>query len=469
MLQYNLTVGLVPIRRDVSPRPGIFNWEKAEQRGRRIVRYIEDTYTDDQTRFLDLDDLNAEGLLITEADALTVAKKFRDAGADCIVLINCNFGNEEAAGLLAQQLGLPTLLWAPLDDEFLPDGSRFTDSQCGIFGMSRMLQRLNAPFTFLETCRVESDIFRDGFRAFLSVACMVKNFRGNVNRPGLRVVQVGSRPKPFCSVIVNEGELMQKLGVRVIPVNLALTLGRLDKILAERADECAAYADVFRSRYAVDEKTEPKLTQLAALILLYKDIFKDYDADVISSECWTALLPARGIVPCAAFSVLADEGYIVGCESDIHASITMALLKCAARGKAAPFLGEFTVRHPEDRDVELLWHCGPFARSLKASDSEASIRDMRAWFRVQNGTYTIARLDQDNGNYMLLSGVCESADGPYTFGTYLWARFKNLPAWERKLVEGPYIHHMSEIAGDHTAALREFCRYAGITPDEVDA
>ncbi len=57
MLQYNLTVGLVPIRRDVSPRPGIFNWEKAEQRGRRIVRYIEDTYTDDQTRFLDLDDL----------------------------------------------------------------------------------------------------------------------------------------------------------------------------------------------------------------------------------------------------------------------------------------------------------------------------------------------------------------------------------------------------------------------------
>ena len=30
-----------------------------------------------------------------------------------------------------------------------------------------------------------------------------------------------------------------------------------------------------------------------------------------------------------------------------------------------PFFGEFTVRHPEDPNAELLWHCGPFAYSLK--------------------------------------------------------------------------------------------------------
>ena len=41
MLQYHVTIGLAPMRRDVTPRPGIFNWEKAEERGRRIVDYIE--------------------------------------------------------------------------------------------------------------------------------------------------------------------------------------------------------------------------------------------------------------------------------------------------------------------------------------------------------------------------------------------------------------------------------------------
>ena len=40
MLDYTVRIGLVPMRRDVSPRPGIFNWEKAEERGHRIVDYI---------------------------------------------------------------------------------------------------------------------------------------------------------------------------------------------------------------------------------------------------------------------------------------------------------------------------------------------------------------------------------------------------------------------------------------------
>lgn len=59
-------------------------------------------------------------------------------------------------------------------------------------------------------------------------------------------------------------------------------------------------------------------------------------------------------------------------------------------------------------------------------------------------------------------------EGPYTFGTYLWARFQNLDAWERKLVEGPYIHHMAEIEGDVTDILREFCKYVpSLVPDTV--
>ena len=52
-----------------------------------------------------------------------------------------------------------------------------------------------------------------------------------------------------------------------------------------------------------------------------------------------------------------------------------------------------------------------------------------------------------------------SAEGPYTFGTYLWVEFDNLRAWERKLVEGPYIHHMAEIEGDYTDVLEEFCKF----------
>ncbi|MEE1198406.1 MAG: 5-deoxy-glucuronate isomerase [Acutalibacteraceae bacterium] len=37
-LNYKVKIGLVPIRRDVTPRPGIFNWEKAEERGVACVK-----------------------------------------------------------------------------------------------------------------------------------------------------------------------------------------------------------------------------------------------------------------------------------------------------------------------------------------------------------------------------------------------------------------------------------------------
>ena len=162
-------------------------------------------------------------------------------------------------------------------------------------------------------------------------------------------------------------------------------------------------------------------------------------------------------------------GYIISCESDMHGAISMVLLAAAARGKKVPFFGEFTVRHPENKNAELLWHCGPFAYSLKAPDSVAKNVNMRQWFRVKDGDYTIARMDQDNGKYTLLGGQFSSTTGPYTFGTYIWAQFDNLSKWERKLIEGPYIHHMAEIEGNYTEELNEFCKYIpNLEIDTVD-
>ena len=84
---------------------------------------------------------------------------------------------------------------------------------------------------------------------------------------------------------------------------------------------------------------------------------------------------------------------------------------------------------------------------------------MRGWFQVKAGHYTVARIDQDHGRYSVIAGECESTSGPFTNGTYLWAQFRDLDAWERKLVEGPYIHHVPEVAGDYTAEIKEFCKY----------
>ncbi len=461
MLNYSVKVGLAPVRRDVTPRPGIFNWEKAEERGVRYVKYITEHFTQEGVSFVNVDGVNDRGIIYTEADAEAMAKRFIDEQVDAVLIINCNFGNEEAAATLAKKVGKPVLLWAPLDDVFEEDGTRYTDSQCGLFGMSRQFMRRKIPYTYIPNCRVEDKTFSEGLERFITVACMVKNFRG------MRVGQVGLRPKPFCSVIYNESELMEEFDIRVIPINMAVVIDRYNKILAERMEECKKGAEILRRDYEVDDLSADKLEKIYAFVLLYIDLFRDFDLDVMASECWTSMQLALNAMPCAAFSILADMGYVIACETDVHAAITMGLLKCSTRGKKIPFLGEFTVRHPEDENVELMWHCGPFAHSLKHKDSHSKLVNMRPWFYVHDGEFTVARMDQEYGKYSILNGTCKSDKGPMTFGTYLWGRFNNLPLWEKRMIEGPYIHHVSEIEGDHTAEFEEFCKFIGNVTDEV--
>ena len=202
----------------------------------------------------------------------------------------------------------------------------------------------------------------------------------------------------------------------------------------------------------------------------YVGIFEEYHLDVISAECWTATPQLfDGLAPCAVYGLLNDLGYIVSCESDMHCAMTMVLLQSASLGKGKPFLGEFTVRHPSNRNAELLWHCGPFPLSVKAPDCPAELVNQREWFRAKDGTYTVARIDQDNGSYMILPLVCRTVPGPQTHGTYLWGEFENLQKVEDRLLDGPYIHHFVEIEGDYTAEIKEFCKYfPNLKIDNVD-
>ena len=447
MLNYNVKIGLVPMRRDCTPRPGAFNWEIAEARGREIVAYIEEHYATENVTFADLKGVIPVETFYAESDVEKVAAHMRAEKVDALLMINANFGCEEAAALLAQEMNVPVMLWAPLDERFDADGMRYTDSQCGIFGISRQMQRYNIPFTFLNSCRVSEQKFAEGLDRFARVACMVKNFRG------MRVGQVGMRPKIFCSVIFNEGELMQRFGLHIVPINNALVAKKFNKILQERDAELVEGEKLFLERYDVDDFTKPLLKRIYAFVLLFKELFEEYNLDAISSECWTSMEMACGVLPCSAYGFLLDEGYLVSCESDMHAAITMALLSCASFGKNPPFMGEFTVRHPQDENVELLWHCGPFPYSLHREGKKPVEYIQRQWFEAKHSKYTVARFDQDDGKYMILNGTCESADGPFTNGTYVWGRFNDLDKWERRLIEGPYIHHMVEIEGDYTKEI----------------
>ena len=454
MLSNSVKIGLVPLRRDCTPRPGQFNWEFAEERGRKTVDYIEKHFANSHISFVDLKGVIDVEVLWSCNDVDKVTGHFRKNGVDAVFLIAANFGNEEAAGLLAKKMGKPVLLWGPQDDApDMTDGMRYTDSQCGLFGISRQLMRMNVPFTYIENCRVDSEKLRHGVDSFARTVCAVKNFIG------MRIGVIGQRPMPFCSVICNEGQLMEEFDIHLIPINLALIKDRYNKISEKYPKEIKAGAEKIRAMYELDKVSDELAEKQYVFYILFKSLFEEFKLDTISAECWSALQLLVGAMPCTVYGMLADEGYIISCENDVHAAMTQAVLKSLSFGKKPPLFGEFTIRHPVDENAELLWHCGQFAYSARKKGSFCRCFNMRENFEAESGHYTVARIDQDHGRYSVIAGGCDSVSGPYTNGTYLWARFNNLDAWERKLIEGPYIHHVSEIEGDYTAEIKEFCKY----------
>jgi L-fucose isomerase-like protein len=455
MLDYTLKIGLAACRRWLpGKRTGIFNPDYARANKKCVESWVRDHYTDSQTAFVDLAFLNDEGMMFDVAQADVIAETFRQQHVDAIFIINCNFGCEEVAARLARLMQVPTLIWAPQDTIFEADGTRYTDAQCGLFALSKQLTRYHVPFEHIENCPVEAPVFARGFEQFLSVACMLKNFRK------LRIAQVGMRPRPFTSVIFNEGELVERFGIDVVPVNMPVVTEHFNAVWQDRQADLAADCQTLKALYpdtgGLDDEA---LRRMAAFKETFRRIMAETGCQIICTECWTCMLQTVQAMPCIAMSMLADEHLIVTCESDVCGAISMALLSCAARGRAVPFFGEFTLRHPDNPNAELLWHCGPFAGSLKKPESPARLFNMKPSFAVKDGTYTIARFDAAEGRYQLLDGKFQTTSGPYTFGTYLWAEFDDYRKWERKLIYGPYIHHMAEIAGDYTDVLEAFCRH----------
>ena len=455
MIDYKLRVGVVAIRRLIKEPPkriGLFQSDYAVDSKDATLKFLRENYQDENTEFFDINWLNEEGLLRFDKDCDKVVDYFKEKKVNALFILNCNFGEESVAGIVAKKMQVPTLLWGPRD-RFFDDEQRYTDTQCGLFAMSKQLKRNNVKFSYIENCDLTDPAFATGVERFLGVACMVNNFKN------IRILEIGARLKPFKSIMYNELELCEKFGVDIVSINLVETMNTLKAMYEEKQELLEKELVDLKKTYDCGTLDDVSLKKILTVVHYFEDLSKTYGSNIIGTDCWSGFASGWGVPPCLAMSIVADKGIFVTCEGDILMSITNVLLISATRGKGRAIQGEFTSRHPENDNAELLWHCGVFPLSCKADDEKAKIFSMKPSYRVKDGRYTIARFQAEKGKYYLLGGEFNTCKGPKTFGTYMWAEFNDLPKLERKLIEGPYIHHVTEIYGEYDSYLREFAKY----------
>lgn len=448
-----IKLGLAPTRRFC------FSIEDAH----KYKKLVENKLKQWKVNFINIDSVNQEGLLISNEDSKRAAELFKKEKVDAVFSPHVNFGTEEVVSMMAKEVGKPFLLWGPRDEKPLEGGVRLRDTQCGLFATSNVLRKYRVPFTYIVNSRIDSKLFERGFKNFLQSVNVVKNFIG------ARIGQISTRPANFYTVIVNEQELLSRWGIELVPITLLRVVNAIKNLIKHDKrvkEEIIAIKSKIKIENSVNDEA---LEKIAALKIFMMDWAKEEKLSAIAIKCHDDLPDELGFYSCFANGELTGLGIPVACETDIHGAISSIMLQNAASYDTPVFFADLTIRHPENNNAELLWHCGNFPYTLcSPSCNQCHIgghpvipphKPGAGYFELRPGNITVARFDGMDGQYSLLMGQGKSTSGPENFGTYLWFEVADWKIWEEKIINGPYVHHVAGIHDHCAAALYEATKY----------
>ena len=422
--------------------------------------------------YVSIDGVLPDGIVRDQTHVDVVVDHFRRAGVDAVFMPHCNFGTEGAVGMIGAKLGVPVLLWGPRDEAPLPDGTRYRDTLCGMFASSKVLHKLNIPFTYIENCRVDDPALEQGVDVFLRAVHVANAFR-----KGTRIGHIGQRIDFFWTTIVNESELLERFKVEVLPIDMVeftrAARNRAHKHRPAYQKELAALKET--AEITGFDSDDPMINVLAVRDEVL-ELGDKHRLDGFAIQDFNSLIDEMGAY-CFYASSAVNDCYPVGPESDIHGAITGVLLARATFSAEPAFIVDLTVRHPSNDNGILLWHAGAPLRMRHPDDR---VKIGHHWilpsplsgmthFRLKDGPITVARFDGDRGEYQLAAGQGQSIDGPFTLNNYVWMEVDDWPRWERTIMQGPFIHHTGMIYGRYADALVEACKYVpGLAPVRLD-
>lgn len=421
--------------------------------------------------YVDIEAVVPDGLVRSKDQALSVVAYLKAKNIDALFIPHCNFGTEDATGIIAKELGVPVLLWAPRDEAPLADGSRLRDSLCGSFATSKVLHTMGVKFDYIENCRVDDAAFQKGMETFLGAARVRKAVRT------ARIGQIGIRIPFFWCTIVDEARLLEQLGVQVYPFDMVEFIERYRMRL--KKDEKKYTEELQQCRQWLNTGDIAEAGMLASLAMKDElfEMAEQNGIDAYAIQTFDSLTVDMG-EGSGLGGALAEERIPIAAETDIHGALSSIMIEAAANGAEPSFFPEFTTRHPENDNAVLMWHASapPSLRDTQRAKAEIrepwilkSLPATSLQFPLKNGDLTVCRFDGKDGEYRLGTGEGKAIDGPQTREVYTWYEVNDWPAWERKIIEGPYVHHVSCLYGNYSDILERACVYLpGVTCERFD-
>jgi L-fucose isomerase-like protein len=417
------------------------------------------------------------GMVHSLDEAEVVAEYMARQKVDGLILCPLDFGDERSASKVAETLDVPVLLYATKEPPAPDEASlaRVSDSYCGNLSMASGLYRRKILFRYAGLFFPGEPGLKAEVETFVRAVAVVKGLRG------ARVGQVGVRPPTFETVGYDEAALIRSFGQNVIYANLG---DIVDQALAYPEDDPrlqAAAADI-RREYPVITVGDDYVQNAARLEVALSDFYASNRLSAMAAQCWPSVQRMLGVSVCATYGRLTERGMLTACEADVLGALSMRASYDAALGETVPHFIDWTIRHRDNPNQLLAWHCGNAPACLAADPERRALRSRRdmkgelaiptgdpqaglAQFQIRPGPVTFCRLAEYDDRWKMLIAGGEIVPAQESLaGTWSWVKVPDHDRLYRTLVEEGFVHHASMIHGDRTQALREACRFLDIDP-----
>ncbi|MHB0935640.1 MAG: L-fucose/L-arabinose isomerase family protein [Armatimonadota bacterium] len=415
-------------------------------------------------------------------EAKIVAKMFREADVDGILVGAVNFGDESGVALTVKmaELNVPVMIFGCQETGRLSLQMERRDSFCGLLSIGDVLRQIGAKYSVARVpiCYPTDASFAQDVSWFAGICRVVKGVRH------ARYGQIGTRPDNFWTCRFNERALQERLGVTTVVMDLSEAVAKVNHM----ADDTAKVKDVLASIGGYTDISaipDPSMLRIAKFEVVMRDFVEDAGLDGLAIQCWTSLQDNLGICACTSMSRMGNEGFPCACEADINGLLSMHALYLASEAPAG--LADWNNLSVDDPEVCNLWHCGVFPKSLFGDHpTKMGIQEIIAATvgrdnacgvmegTIENGPVTVGRVTigaDDQFKVFIAEGQVETTPNT-TFGAGGWVRLPGLQTAYRDILVRHFPHHVGLTRGQVGDVLYEaFGNYLGMStfyPGNVD-
>jgi L-fucose isomerase-like protein len=434
----DLRVGLVPIARinyDMELATQITHAFRAQlvMRGFRVVGDVD--------------------LITTPDQASAAIDQLRSESYDLLLVFQATFADSQMLVEFAEALDKPIFLWGVPEER--TGGRLRLGSLIGINLGAHALKLRGRHYEYAYA-RPDDVQAMKHLRSTVIAASVVDQLKT------ARIGIVGEHPAGMDTCHLDEQELRTRLGVQVVPIEIAQVFERMNRL-------SPAAVQPIRARLTarldgLDDLDQAPLHRTLSAYQVLQEISKEMKLDGLAVRCWPEFFTEMQCSACGALALLNDQRIPCGCEADINGTITQLMLQWLS---GEPAFGTDIVSADEEENWIVLWHCGQAPLSMadpqfrpKATVHSNRLLPLLMEFPLKPGPVTLARLSRAGGGLGLVLGRGQMQPASPSFsGTSGVVRFER-PALQvlNSILEHGLEHHIALAYGDHYASLTILAR-----------